>query len=186
MIKHQFELRDLKLSILLKKLTCLIFIFLVSNAQAKESFAIDDWLISFDENACWAATLISEDPSSGEYDLNKNFQFIVSFHNGVPQPQFTVYSDTPGKIVTTASIKFNEETFDYVVIDDTAYSYPKDDRDIIFNMLADIVPYVVLGINNKKEQPTPSVSLKGFKEAYNYLSKICYFRKYPKAMGGVS
>jgi glycyl-tRNA synthetase alpha chain len=44
----------------------------------------------------------------------------------------------------------------------------------------------VLGINNKKEQPTPSVSLKGFKEAYNYLSKICYFRKYPKAMDGVS
>ena len=153
---------------------------------AEESIVIDDWLITFDDSACWAASLISEDPSSNKYDQNKNFQFIVSFHNGVPWPQFTVFSDTPGKTITTASVKFIEETFDYLVIDDTAYSYPKDDRDIIFNMLEGKTPYILLGINDEEIQPTPSVSLNGFKEAYNVLSKICYFRKYPKAMGGTS
>ena len=49
-----------------------------------------------------------------------------------------------GKIVTTASVKFNEEKFDYLVINDTAYSYPKDDRDIIFNMLCLTAPSVAL------------------------------------------
>ena len=59
-------------------------------------------------------------------------------------------------------------------------------RDIIFNMLEGKIPYVLLGINNEDIYPTPSVSLNGFKEAYNQISKICSFHKFPKSLSGVS
>ena len=53
-------------------------------------------------------------------------------------------------------------------------------------MLNDKIPDVLLSNNNKEIYPTPSVSLKGFKEAYNVLSKICSFNNLPRAMDGVS
>ena len=157
-----------------------------SQIWAEESIVIDDWLITSDETACWASALIAEDPINDEYDPNKDFQLTVSFHNRVPLPQFTITSVTQGKTVTSASVKFNELILDFVVIDDTAFSLPKDDRDIIFNMLEGKVPYVLLSINNEDINPTPSVSLDGFKKAYNYISKICSFHKFPKALSGVS
>ena len=83
-------------------------------------------------------------------------------------------------------MKFEDDKFEYTVIDDTAFSLPEDDRDIIFNMLEGKVPYVLLGINNEDIYPTPSVSLNGFKKAYNDISKICSFHKFPKSLSGVS
>ena len=169
-----------------KTITFLIFIFMPLQICAEESIVIDDWLMTSDDSACWASALIAEDPINDEYDPNKDFQLTVSFHNRVPLPQFTITSVTQGKAVTSASVKFNELILDFVVIDDTAFSLPKDDRDIIFNMLDEIIPYVLLSINSEEMQPTPSVSLNGFKEAYNYMSKQCAFDKLPKAARGVS
>ena len=169
-----------------KIITFLIFIFMPSQIWAEESIVIDDWLITSDDTACWASALIAEDPINDEYDPNKDFQLTVSFHNRVPLPQFTITSVTQGKTVTSASVKFNELILDFVVIDDTAFSLPKDDRDIIFNMLDERIPYVLLSINSEEIQPTPSVSLKGFKEAYNIMSKQCAFDKLPKAARGIS
>ena len=157
-----------------------------SQIRAEESDVVNDWLITFDDTACWATALITKDPINDEYDPNKDFQFTVSFHNRVPLPQFTITSFTQGKTVTSASVKFNELILDFVVIDDTAFSLPKDDRDIIFNMLDERIPHVILSINNEEMQPTPSVSLNGFRKAYNYMSKQCAFDKLPKAARGVS
>jgi len=151
-----------------------------SQIRAEESDVVNDWLITFDDTACWATALITKDPINDEYDPNKDFQFTVSFHNRVPLPQFTITSVTQGKTVTSASVKFNELILDFVVVK------PKDDRDLIFNMLDERIPYVLLSIDNKEIQPTPSVSLKGFKEAYNYMSKQCAFDKLPKAARGIS
>ena len=153
---------------------------------AEKSIVFDDWLITFDDTACWASALIAEDPINDEYNPNTDFQLTVSFHNRVPLPQFTITSVTQGKTVTSASVKFNELILDFVVIDDTAFSLPKDDRDIIFNMLDERIPHVILSINNEEMQPTPSVSLNGFRKAYNYMSKQCAFDKLPKAARGVS
>ena len=169
-----------------KTITFLIFIFVPLQIWTENSTVIDDWLITSDETACWASALIAEDPINDEYDPNKDFQLTVSFHNRVPIPQFTITSVTPGKTVTSASVIFNELKSDFVVVDGTAFSLPKDDRDIIFNMLNERIPYVLLSINSEQIQPTPSVSLKGFKEAYNYMSKQCAFDKLPKAARGVS
>ena len=169
-----------------KIITFLIFIFVPLQIWAENSTVIDDWLITSDETACWASALIAEDPINDEYDPNKDFQITVSFHNRVPLPQFTITSVTQGKTVTSASVKFNELILDFVVIDDTAFSLPKDDRDIIFNMLDERIPHVILSINNEEMQPTPSVSLNGFRKAYNYMSKQCAFDKLPKAARGVS
>ena len=169
-----------------KTITFLIFIFMSSQIWAEESIVIDDWLITSDDTACWASALIAEDPINDEYDPNKDFQLTVSFHNRVPLPQFTITSVTEGKTVTSASVKFNEDKLDFVVVDDTAFSLPKDDRDIIFNMLDERIPHVILSINNEEMQPTPSVSLNGFRKAYNYMSKQCAFDKLPKAARGVS
>lgn len=157
-----------------------------SQIWADESFVIDDWLITSDETACWASALIAEDPINDEYDPNKDYQLTVSFHNRVPIPQFTITSVTKGKTVTSASVKFNEDKLDFVVVDDTAFSTPKDDRDIIFKMLDERIPHILLSIDNKEIQPTLSVSLKGFNEAYNYMSKQCTFDKLPKAARGIS
>ena len=76
--------------------------------------------------------------------------------------------------------------FHFVIIEDTAFSLPKEGRDIIFNMLNNITPEIILEINNEEIFPKPSVSLNGFKEAYNVLSKICSFNNRPRAMDGVS
>ena len=169
-----------------KTITFLIFIFVPLQIWAENSTVIDDWLITSDDTACWASALIAEDPINDEYDPNKDFQLTVSFHNRVPLPQFTITSVTEGKAVTSASVKFNEDKLDFVVVDDTAFSLPKDDRDIIFNMLDERIPHVILSINNEELQPTPSVSLNGFRKAYNYMSKQCAFDKLPKAARGVS
>ena len=112
-----------------------------SQIWAEESDVVNDWLITFDDTACWATALITEDPINDEYDPNKDFQITVSFHNRVPIPQFTITSFTLGKTVTSASVKFNEEKLDFVLVDSTAFSLPKDDRDIIFNMLDERIPY---------------------------------------------
>ena len=48
------------------------------------------------------------------------------------------------------------------------------------------IPHVILSINNEELQPTPSVSLNGFRKAYIYMSKQCAFDKLPKAARGVS
>ena len=153
---------------------------------AEESEVINDWLINFDDTVCWATASITEDPFNDEYDPSEDFQFTVSFHNGDTVPQFTIISVTPGKTVTSATIKFEDNKFEYTVIGDTAFSLAEDDRDIIFNMLEGKVPYVLLGINNEDIYPTPSVSLSGFKKAYNDISKICSFHKFPKSLSGVS
>ena len=179
-------MKDYKLRIWLKKIICLIFIFFFTNLRAEESYVLDDWLINFDDNVCWATALITEDPFNDEYELSKDFQFTVSFHNGDTVPQFTIISVTQGKNVTSATVKFEDDKFEYTVIDDTAFSLPEDDRDIIFNMLEGKVPYVLLSINNEDIYPTPSVSLSGFKKAYNDISKICSFHKFPKSLSGVS
>ena len=174
------------MTIWLKKIACLILIFTYSNVRAEESYVLDDWLINFDDTVCWTTASITEDPFNDEYDSSEDFQFTVSFHNGDTVPQFTIISVTQGKAVTSATVKFGGDKFEYTVIDDTAFSLPEDDRDIVFNMLEGIVPYVLLGINNEDIHPTPSVSLDGFKKAYNYISKICSFHKFPKAFSGVS
>ena len=75
-------MKDYKLRIWLKKIICLIFIFFFTNLRAEESYVLDDWLINFDDNVCWATALITEDPFNDEYELSKDFQFTVSFHNG--------------------------------------------------------------------------------------------------------
>jgi len=169
-----------------KTITFLVFIIVPLQICAEKSIVIGDWLITSDETACWASALITEDPINDEYDPNKDFQLTVSFHNRVPIPQFTITSVTPGKTVTSASIIFNELKSDFVVVDGTAFSLPKDDRDIIFSMLDERIPHVFLSMNNEEIKPTPSVSLKGFKDAYNFMSKQCVFDKLPKAARGVS
>lgn len=170
----------------LKKITCVILIFTYSHVRAEESYVLDDWLVNFDDTVCWATASITEDPFNDEYDSSEDFQFTVSFHNGDTVPQFTIISITPGKTVTSATVKFEDDKFEYTVIEDTAFSLPENDRDIIFNMLEGKVPYVLLGINNEDIYPTPSVSLSGFKKAYNDISKICSFHKFPKSLSGVS
>jgi hypothetical protein len=169
-----------------KTFVALFFLLMSSVTWAEESEVINDWLINFDDTVCWATASITEDPFNDEYDSSEDFQFTVSFHNGDTVPQFTIISVTQGKAVTSATVKFGGDKFEYTVIDDTAFSLPEDDRDIVFNMLEGKVPYVLLGINNEDIHPTPSVSLDGFKKAYNYISKICLFHKFPKALSGVS
>ena len=172
--------------IIKKQLLFCFFIFMPIQIWAEESIVFDDWLISFDDTACWASALIAGDPINDEYNPNTDFQLTVSFHNRVPLPQFTITSITQGKTVTSASVKFNEVKLDFVVDDGTAFSLPKDDRNIIFNMLDERIPFVLLSINSEEIQPTPSVSLKGLKEAYNYMSKQCAFDKSPQAARGTS
>ena len=169
-----------------KTFVALFFLLTASMTWAEESEVINDWLINFDDTVCWATASITEDPSNDEYDPSEDFQFTVSFHNGDTVPQFTIISVTPGKTVTSATIKFEDNKFEYTVIGDTAFSLAEDDRDIIFNMLEGKVPYVLLNINNEEIIPTPSVSLEGFKKAYNYMSKKCAFSTLPKAARGVS
>ena len=160
-------------------------ICLYSNVFANDSIVMEDWLISFENKTCWASALIIEDHSK-EYDPDNDFQYTVSFHNGIPLPQFTIVSNSNGKVVTAASIKFDEYILDYEVIEDTAFSFPKDDRKILFNMLDGLAPKVIMKINHEDILPTPSVSLKGFKAAYNFMSKKCNLDNSIKAMEGIS
>jgi len=53
-------------------------------------------------------------------------------------------------------------------------------------MLDGLTPEVIMKINDKNILSTPSVSLNGFKDAYNFMSKQCDFDKSIKAMKGKS
>lgn len=80
--------------IIKKQLLFCFFILMPIQIWAEESIVFDDWLISFDDTACWASALIAGDPINDEYNPNTDFQLTVSFHNRVPLPQFTITSIT--------------------------------------------------------------------------------------------
>jgi len=65
-------------------------IFLCSSAFANSSITIGDWLISFEDSTCWASALIVEDHHK-EYDPENDFQYTISFHNGVHHLNLRLY-----------------------------------------------------------------------------------------------
>ena len=149
-------------------------------AVALETLGIGDWLTSFDDETCWISAHVYSLPSEDEERYyHKDIYFNVAFHNGSPQPEFSIFTDDIDKYNEEVMVSVASKTYEFPVVVGTAFSRSRNDRDILFKMLKGNSPSFVLNVEATETSPALSVPLDGFKEAYNYISKKCSFENNP-------
>ena len=166
---------------MLKSLICPFFIFCIcAPASASEDVAIGDWLTTIDNDTCWMAAHPFSQPSSEVgRKYHQDIYFNVAFQNGSPQPEFSIFTDEIDKHNKEIMVSLGSETYEFPVIIETAFSKSMNDRDILFQMLKGDTPTFVLKLGGTEDLPLLSVTLHGFEDAYNYISKKCNFRNNP-------
>ena len=158
---------------------CLL-ICLCSPAFAYEDLVIDDWLTTIDNDTCWMTAHPFDQPSSGaSRHINEDIRFNILFPYGSLDPEFSIYTNQIDKHNEEVLVSLGSETYEFEVITDHAYSKAANDRDILFQMLKGDTATFVLNIGESESTPPLSISLSGFKDAYNYISKKCNFHKTP-------
>ena len=153
---------------------------LCSPAFAYEDLVIDDWRTTIDNDTCWMTAHPFDQPSSEvSRHFNENIRFNILFPYGSPDPQFSIYTNQIDKHNKEVLVFLGSETYEFEVITDHAYSKVTHDRDILFQMLKGDKANFVLKVGERESTPLLSISLSGFKDAYNYISKKCNFHKMP-------
>ena len=155
---------------------CLL-LCLWSPAFAYEELPIDDWLTTIDDDTCWMTAHPLVRPRAKR--LFHNIRFNIIFPYGSMNPEFSIYSDQIDKHNETILVSLGSEIYEFKIITDHAHSKVGTDRDILFEMLQGNMPTFVLKVTDAKSTPPLSISLSGFKDAYNYISKKCNFHKMP-------
>ena len=152
--------------------------FLSANLLAAEPVVVDDWLISFDDVACWISThpiKRSSVADNKQHDVGTYFN--VAFQYGSPQPEFSISKTAIEKHNKTVGVKVGSRVFEFIADEDIVFSKISDDRDILFQMLdGDRTSFQLNGDDNLKSVNF-FISLTGFKTAYNYIAKECNFSK---------
>ena len=153
---------------------------LCSPAFAYEEFVIDDWRTTIDNDTCWMTAHPFDQPSSGGgHHFNEDIRFNIMFPYGSTKPEFSIYTDQIDKHNEKVLVYLGSEVYEFEIIIDHAHSKVGTDRDILFQMLRGNMPMFDLKVTDAESTPPLSVSLSGFKNAYNYISKKCNFHKIP-------
>ncbi|MDB9923884.1 hypothetical protein OAC90_00210 [Planktomarina sp.] len=153
---------------------------LCSPAFAYEDLVIDDWRTTIDNDTCWmTAHPFDQSGSEASRHFNENIRFNILFPYGSPDPQFSIYTNQIEKHNEEVFVSLGSGTYVFEVITDHAYSKDTNDRDILFQMLKGDKANFVLKVGESESTPLLSISLSGFKDAYNYISKKCNFYKMP-------
>ena len=151
-----------------------------SPVSALETLGVGDWLTSFDDETCWISAHVYSLPSEDEERYyHKDIYFNVAFHNGSPQPEFSIFTDDIDKYNEEVMVSLGSETYEFTVLIGAAFSRSRNDRDILFKMLKGNSPSFTLKVGSTETLPVLLVPLDGFKEAYNYISKKCSFENNP-------
>lgn len=158
---------------------CLL-LCLWSPAFAYEELPIDDWLTTIDDDTCWMTAHPFDQPTSGaRRHFNENIRFNIIFPYGSQSPEFSIYTDRINKHNEAIVVSLGSKIYEFEIITDYAYSKVGTDRDILFEMLQGNMPTFVLKVTDTESTSPLSISLSGFKDAYNYISKKCNFHKMP-------
>lgn len=103
-----------------------------SPASALETLGVGDWLTSFDNETCWIAAHVYSLPSEDEERYyHKDIYFNVAFHNGSPQPEFSIFTDDIDKYNEEVMVSLGSETYEFPVVIGAAFSRSRNDRDIL-------------------------------------------------------
>ena len=101
-------------------------------AVALETLGIGDWLTSFDRETCWIAAHVYSLPSEDEERYyHKDIYFNVAFHNGSPQPEFSIFTDDIDKYNEEVMVSLGSETYKFPMVIGAAFSRSRNDRDIL-------------------------------------------------------
>ena len=154
--------------------------FLISLPVAAQNLVINDWLTTIDNDTCWMTAHPFNQPSSGgRRHFNENIRFNIIFPYGSMNPEFSIFTDQIDKHNETILVSLGPEVYEFEIITDHAHSKVGTDRGILFEMLQGNMPTFVLKVTDAESTPPLSISLSGFKDAYNYISKKCNFHKMP-------
>ena len=150
--------------------------FLSTNLFAAEPVIVDDWLISIDDVACWISTHpIKRSSIAGNTQHDVGMYFNVAFQNGSSQPEFSISKTAIEKHNKTVDVKVGSRVFEFIADEDIVFSKRSDDRDILFQMLDGYSTSFKLNGDDNLKPVRFSISLAGFKNAYNYIAKECNF-----------
>ena len=99
-----------------------------SPASALETLGVGDWLKSFDSETCWIAAHVYSLPSEDEERYyHKDIYFNVAFHNGSPQPEFSIFTDDIDKYNEEVMVSLGSATYEFSVVIGTAFSRSRND-----------------------------------------------------------
>ena len=103
-----------------------------SPVSALETLGVGDWLTSFDDETCWISAHVYSLPSEDEERYyHKDIYFNVAFHNGSPQPEFSIFTDDIDKYNEEVMVSLGWKTYGFPVVIGTAFSRSRNDRDIL-------------------------------------------------------
>jgi hypothetical protein len=160
---------------------------LVNLASATFAFSVDlrdvvfgDWLATIDDDTCWISTHPEFSNTSSQKFLKTELYFTVALLSGSPDPEVSLYSKLFPKYLENIGFEFQAEKFDFVIVDDFAFTSNDNDHFIVRNMAKKLPNQLNLYLNDATHKLEASVSYQGFQAAYNFISKNCRLNKSSK------
>jgi hypothetical protein len=135
--------------------------------------SFNDWSAFFEEDSCWIAT---QPGSRGEVIHEEVFLF-VAFQKRLALPEISLHT-TQEFVDSTVTLGVDDQTFELIVRDDTAFSIDDDGLVILKHFLAGDHSTVTFQLSGLDKMSGP-ISASGFRDAYNFLSRNCDFRFVP-------
>lgn len=158
-----------------------LFLTLASTviARAEEEIDVDrifdDWSVFMDKQDCWIATFVDFGPENMETDL----YYFVTFHHQTPEPRLSLVPGAGAAFAATPTIFTNKNEIEVQLRDGNAFPARDDEGNLFRAMLEEQLISVILPIRAGASL-TGVVSLRGFKAAYNFISKECEFKFNPE------
>lgn len=150
-----------------------IFCFALQSVGAAEEIDVlqnfHDWSAFKDDVSCWIA---SHPYNSESNEQNEEIYFFISFDYKVPSPSISVFYENAE--IDTVELTLDLDRFELVGEGDTAYA-DKDEEALIFRNFLSASEIKLEGLTKGK---TTRISSKGLREAYNFISDVCEFKKF--------
>jgi hypothetical protein len=129
-----------------------------------------EWSLFIDDNDCWLASNPSD--QNGETDINTFY--YVTFHNNEPRPNNSVFFSVPDSDAGSLILESPTRSYDFSIYGDTAYPNAENELTILKELLiANTFKLYISTLEYGRREL--SLSSKGFKNAYNSISKQCEF-----------
>lgn len=144
-----------------------------SSDQIEAAAVFDQWDAFFEETSCWIATLpLMKDESSPE-----EVALYVAFHMQLPIPEISFQTEERfvGDFIR---VKVGDQSYDFEIDEDTAFAPVESELTILRQLLLGHDMSVAFQLA-ELEPTTGKITARGFRDAYNFLSRNCEFKFVP-------
>ena len=153
-----------------------LFLALVSTvtARAEEEIDVDrffdDWSVFMDEQDCWIATFVD----FGHDNVETEIYYFVTFHRQTPEARLSLSPSGGAGFVDTPSVFIDQNEINVEVRDGFAFPVG-DDEEKLFRAMLEAQSISINIPILAGASLNGFVSLRGFREAYNFISRECEF-----------